>query len=82
MSTAISIIGIIDIILCVVLIFLVAIQEGDSEGLGSLAGSRVETFFGQNREQQSDRMLKRLTTGLAIAFGVLTIVLNFMIDRL
>lgn len=82
MNTAITILGIIDIILCIAIIFLVSIQEGDAEGLGSLAGSRVETFFGQNRERQSDKVLRRITTGLAIVFGVLTIILNLMIDRL
>lgn len=66
--------AIIDIIVCIALIALVISQEGNSQGLGSLGGS-TETFFGKNKGRAFDTVLKKFTTGLAIAFAVITIIL-------
>lgn len=66
--------AIIDIIVCIALIALVISQEGNSQGLGSLGGS-TETFFGKNKGRAFDTVLKKLTTGLAIGFAVITILL-------
>lgn len=66
--------AIIDIIVCIALIALVISQEGNSQGLGTLGGS-TETFFGKNKGRAFDTVLKKLTTGLAVAFAVITIIL-------
>ncbi len=67
-------IAIIDVIVCIALVGLVILQEGNSHGLGSIGGS-AETFFGQHRGRAMDQTLKRLTTVLAIVFVVLNITL-------
>lgn len=66
--------AIIDIVICIALVALVISQEGNSQGLGSLGGS-TDTFFGKNKGRAFDSQLKKLTTGLAIAFAVITMVL-------
>lgn len=66
--------GVIDIIICIALIALVIVQEGNSQGLGSLGGN-TETFFSKNKGRAFDNQLKKFTSILAVAFGVVTIVL-------
>lgn len=77
MGTLAIVLGIIDIILCIALVVLVISQEGNAQGLGSIAGG-ADTFFGQNKGRSMDRMLKKITTLLAVLFGIITIVLFYL----
>lgn len=75
------ILAVLDIIVCVALILLVISQEGNAQGLGTIAGG-ADTFFGQNKGRSIDHLLKRLTTILAIVFAILTIVLVYMTSHM
>ncbi len=66
--------AIIDVVICVVLTILVAVQEGNSQGLGSLGGN-TDTFFGKNKGRAIDVQLKKITSILAVAFALVTIIL-------
>ena len=77
MQTLTIILAVVDILVCVALIVLVIMQQGNAQGLGSLAGS-TETFFGKNRGSASDAMLKRFTTVLSIVFVALTLILGYL----
>ncbi len=66
--------AVIDVIVCIALIALVIMQEGNSQGLGTLGGN-TDTFYGKNKGRAFDVQLKRITSVLAIAFGIITIVL-------
>lgn len=68
------VIAIIDVIACLSLIILVIVQEGHDKGLGVIGGG-ADTFFGKEKGKTVDGKLKRLTTIVAIAFAVLTVVL-------
>lgn len=70
--------GIIDILLCVALVVLVMMQEGSSQGLGTISGG-ADTFFGQNKGRSIDSLLKKVTSGIVVAFVIVTILLNVVI---
>ena len=66
---------IIYIIICIALIVLVLMQEGKTAGLGAVSGA-AETYWGRNKGRSMEGKLVEITTGLAIGFMVLAVVLN------
>ena len=69
---------IIYIIICIALVILVLMQEGKTAGLGAVSGA-AETYWGKNKGRSMEGKLVKITTGLAIGFLVLAIVLNLTI---
>lgn len=80
MQTLIVILAILDILVCIALVLLVVFQEGNSQGLGSIAGG-AETFLGKNKSRSIDDKLKTMTSYCAIAFAVLSVVLYLLTGR-
>ena len=80
MNTLAVVLGVIDVIICIALIGLVISQEGNAQGLGSIAGG-ADTFFGSHKGSSVDNLLKKLTTTLAIIFAVLTVVLFLLTSK-
>ena len=66
------------IIVSIALVALVLMQEGKSAGLGSISGA-AETYWGKNKGRSMDGMLVKITKWLAIAFILLSVVLNISI---
>lgn len=66
---------IIFIIVCIALVVLVLMQEGKSAGLGAISGA-AETYWGKNKGRSMEGKLVKITTGLAVAFMVLAVILN------
>lgn len=69
------ILTVIYIIICVALVILVLMQEGKSAGLGAISGA-AESYWGKNKGRSMEGKLVKITTGLAVGFMVLAIVLN------
>ena len=66
------------IVICIALVILVLMQEGKSAGLGAVSGV-AETYWGEsgkNKGRSMEGKLVKITTGLAVAFMVLAVVLN------
>ena len=63
------------IIVCISLVVLVLLQEGKSEGLGSIGGA-AESYWGKNKTRSMEGRMVKVTKYLAILFMVLAIVLN------
>lgn len=63
------------ILICVALVVLVLMQEGKSAGLGAISGA-AETYWGKNKGRSMEGKLVKITTGLAVGFMLLAIVLN------
>ncbi len=63
------------IVICIALVILVLMQEGKSAGLGAVSGV-AETYWGKNKGRSMEGKLVKITTGLAVAFMVLAVVLN------
>ena len=66
------------IIVCIALVVLVLMQEGKTQGLGSISGA-AETYWGKNKGRSMEGRLVQITKILAILFFVLAIVLNLQI---
>ncbi len=72
-----TILTIVFVLVCIVLAVLVLMQEGKSEGLGSLAGgNNRDTYWGQNKARSREGKMEKLTRIIAVLFFVLAIVLN------
>ena len=63
------------ILVCVALAALVLLQEGKSAGLGAISGA-AETYWGKNKSRSMEGKMVKITTGLAIGFMLLAVVLN------
>lgn len=63
------------ILVSITLTFLVLMQEGKSAGLGAISGA-AETYWGKNKGRSMEGVLVKTTRWLAVAFVVLSIVLN------
>ena len=70
LRTVINILFILD---CIALTVIVLMQEGKSAGLGAIA---ADTYWGKNKGRSMEGTLVKSTKFLAIAFIVISIVLN------
>ena len=70
-----TILTVIFVIICISLTVLVLMQEGKSQGLGSISGM-ADTYWGKNKGRSMEGALVKITTGLAVGFMVLAVVLN------
>lgn len=66
---------IIFIIICIALVVLVLMQEGKTAGLGAVSGA-AETYWGKNKGRSMESKLVKITTGLAVGFMLLVVILN------
>ena len=64
---------------CIVLSAIVLMQEGKTQGLGSIGGMSTDTYWGQNKGRSMEGALVRGTKILAILFIVLAAVLNLKV---
>ena len=70
-----TILTVIFVIICIALTVLVLMQEGKSQGLGSISGM-ADTYWGKNKGRSMEGALVKITPGLAVGFMVLAVVLN------
>lgn len=70
-----TILTVIFVIICIALTVLVLMQEGKSQGLGSISGM-ADTYWGKNKGRSMEGALVKITTGLAVGFMLLAVVLN------
>ena len=75
METLKVVLTVVYIIVSIALVILVLMQEGKSAGLGSISGA-AETYWGKNKGRSMDGMLVKITKWLAVAFILLSVVLN------
>ena len=79
METVRTILTIVQVIFAVILIAIVTLQSGKSEGLSaSIGGGSGETFFSKNKAATLDGKLAKATKWVAAAFIVLTLALNIL----
>lgn len=70
-----TILTVVYILICIALVVVVLMQEGKSAGLGAISGA-AETYWGKNKGRSMEGALVKITTGLAVGFMVLAVVLN------
>ena len=66
------------VIVCLALIVVVLGQESKSEGLSGSISGMAETYWGKNKGRSLEGTLEVITKILAVAFIVLSIVLNIL----
>ena len=64
------------VVVCLGLISTVLLQSGRSAGLSGAIAGGAQTLFGKKKGM--DDLLGRITTGLAVAFMILAIVLTIL----
>jgi len=57
------------------IVLIVLLQSGKSAGLSGAIAGGAETFFGKNKGRTLDGLLGKLTTVVAVAFIILSVVL-------
>ena len=75
MHTLIIVLLIID---CIVLVTVVLLQEGKSNGLSGAISGGAEQLFGKQKQRGVDLFLHRLTIILAILFFVLMFCISYL----
>ena len=65
---------------CIALTVAVLMQEGKSQGLGSIAGA-ADSYWGKNKGRSMEGGLVKATTIMAVLFFVLTILLNILLGK-
>ena len=72
LRTVLTILFVID---CIGLSVIILMQEGKSQGLGSIAGM-ADTYWGKNKGRSMEGILVKITRVCVILFLVLAVVLN------
>jgi len=67
------------IIICVALTVIVLMQEGKQAGLTGAISGGSDTYWGKNKGRSREGVLEKITTGLAVAFILLSLILNLSI---
>ena len=73
-----TILTIIQVILAVGLVVIVTIQSGKSAGLSGAISGGADTFLSTGKAKTLDATLARLTKWFALAFVILTLILNLI----
>lgn len=79
MSVVQTICTIIQIIASVVLIVVITLQSGKSDGLAGAIGGGSDSFFSKNKAATLDGKLASATKWIAVVFIVLTLAINLLI---
>lgn len=69
--------SIIFVLIAIALTVIVLLQEGKSQGLGSIAGM-ADTYWGRNKGRSMEGNLEKFTKFAAILFVVLALALNLL----
>lgn len=73
------VLGIIIIIVCLFLIGVIMLQEGNSRGMGGIAPEvTTDSYFGNHKGRTFDAILAKITKIGAVLFFVLTIAISVL----
>lgn len=78
MSAGILILTIFQLITALAVVLIVLFQSGKSAGLSGVIGGVADTFLAKNKAKTVDAQLARWTKWVAIAFVVLTLLINVL----
>ncbi len=70
--------AIVQLVLSLVLVVIVLSQQGRRDGLSGAISGAADTFLSKNKAKSFDVFLAKITTWVAAAFIVVTLVLNFI----
>ncbi len=67
------------IIVCVALTVIILLQEVKQQGLGSIGGQNIESYWSKNKGRSREGMLVKGTAALVVVFFILAAVLNLSV---
>lgn len=67
------------IVVCVALMVIILLQEGKQQGLGSIGGQSMESYWSKNKGRSREGILVKVTAALVVVFFVLAAVLNLSV---
>ena len=67
-----------ELIASVALIVVVLLQSGKEAGLSGAIAGNTDTYMGKNKGNTLDKLASKATKWIALAWGVLTLVLNLI----
>ena len=67
-----------ELLASVALVVVVLLQSGKEAGLSGAIAGNTDTYMGKNKGNTLDRVAAKATKWIALAWGVLTLVLNFI----
>ena len=72
--------SIVHMLAAIFLIAVILLQSGKSSGLsGALTGGSSDTFMAKNKSRSFDARLAKITKWVAVAFALITLVINLII---
>ena len=61
-------------VISIAIIVVVMMQEGETGGVSAISGNNSDTFYGKNKGQSKEQILKRITLILGAVMLVLSVV--------
>ena len=77
MNTAMTIVGIVHILIAIAIICLILLQTGKTAGLSGAISGAADSFFGKNKGRTMDAMFSRLTKICAVFFLLTSLFLAY-----
>lgn len=77
MNTAMTIVGIVHILIAIAIICLILLQTGKTAGLSGAISGAADSFFGKNKGRTMDAMFSRLTKICAVLFLLTSLFLAY-----
>ena len=65
------------VLICIALTVIVLLQEGKSQGLGSISGM-ADSYWGKNKGRSMEGTLEKFTKFAAVAVLLLALILNII----
>ena len=67
------------LIISIVLVGIVLMQQGNSDGISGAIAGGAETFFGKSKAKTVDQILKRVTSIVAVLFLITSVTLTLIV---
>lgn len=77
MNTAMTIVGIVHILISIAIICLILLQSGKTAGLSGAISGAADSFFGKNKGRTMDAMFSRFTKICAVIFLLTSLFLAY-----
>ena len=78
MGTAVTVITVLQVVICLALILIVLFQSGKRSGLSGAIAGAADTFLVKNKSRGVDAVLAKTTKWVGLAFVLVTLVLNIL----
>lgn len=78
MGAVLVILKVLYIIVCIALIGIVLLQQGKAAGLSGAISGAGESYWGKNKARSMEGGLHKATVGIAVAFILLSLVVNVL----